>query len=311
MIDKDMTRKLDALCSRISSVIMGKEQAVELAVSTLLSRGNLLIEDVPGVGKTTLAFTLARAIDCSFQRIQFTSDLLPSDIIGVSVFNNETREFEFKYGPLFANIVLADEINRTTPKTQSALLEAMNEKRVSVERTTHVLPEPFMVIATQNPLEYRGTFPLPESQLDRFTIHLRLGYPMQEFEKQAIVEQRTFHDIEAMGPVLGSSDVIGMQEAAERVRVEDSVVDYLISIVSATRTHEKIHLGVSTRGAQYFIRIAKAWALLHGRDYVVPDDVKMLAPHALAHRIILRRQSGIENAEMYIREIADKTPVPV
>jgi MoxR-like ATPase len=284
---------------------------VRLAVATLLARGHLLIEDVPGVGKTTLAFTLARSIDCSFQRIQFTSDLMPSDIIGVSIFNPEQHEFEFRQGPVFANIVLADEINRTTPKTQSALLEAMNEGRVSVERKTYELPAPFMVIATQNPLEYRGTFPLPESQLDRFAVHMKLGYPSLADEKSAVIQQHAFAEIEAMGHVLDASDVLHMQKEADNIAVDEAVLDYLMAIISATRTDERIRLGASTRGAQFLVRVARAMAYLSGRDYVTPDDVKTTAPAVLGHRILLKRQTSLDEADALVADLAGRVRVPV
>jgi MoxR-like ATPase len=303
--------KLKALEDRVASVIRGKREAIGLAIATLLARGHLLIEDVPGVGKTTLAFTLARAIDCSFQRIQFTSDMLPSDITGVSIFNYKSREFEFRQGPLFANIVLADEINRTTPKTQSALLEAMNERRVSVDRRTHALPEPFMVIATQNPIEYRGTFPLPESQMDRFALHLRLGYPSEEYEKQALVEQMDFYDIERLEPVLEGGDILLMQREADGVSVQDSVLEYLMAVISGTRENEAVSLGASTRGGQFLLKVAKAVAYSKGRDFLVPDDVKEAAPYVLGHRIILKRKLHISDADRLIREILQETPVPV
>jgi MoxR-like ATPase len=306
-----VNRGLMSLHERASSVIRGKDEAIRLAVSALLARGHLLIEDVPGVGKTTLAYTLARAIDCSFQRIQFTSDLLPSDIIGVSIYNPKSMEFDFKRGPLFANIVLADEINRTTPKTQSALLEAMNERRVSVERLTYVLDEPFMVIATQNPLEYRGTFPLPESQLDRFAMHLTLGYPSGEDEKRALLEFRDFGEIEHMGPVITGSDVIRMQAEADSVRVEDSVLNYVMSVVAATREHEKVRLGSSTRGGQFLVKIARAFAYYDGRDFVTPDDVKRTAPSVLGHRVMLKKHTSIGDADQMVRDILEKVPVPV
>ncbi len=282
-----------------------------MATVTFLGQGNLLIEDVPGVGKTTLAYALAKSIDCSFQRIQFTSDLLPSDIIGVSVFNQEVREFEFRPGPLFANIVLADEINRTNPKTQSALLEAMNERRVTVERRTYRLPEPFMVIATQNPMEYQGTFPLPESQLDRFMMHIRLGYPAPQYERQAVLEQSGFDFLDRLEPVLTRQDMLRMQAETEAVLTEESIVDYLLAIVGETRRHEMIRLGVSTRGAQFFLRAVKALAYHEGRDYAVPDDVKDLAPLVLGHRIILKTRKYISDAVGVISEIVDKIPVPV
>lgn len=302
---------LGVLHERVASVIRGKDMAIRLAIATLLSRGHLLIEDVPGVGKTTLAYTLARAIDCTFQRIQFTSDLLPADIIGVSVFNSESKEFEFRRGPLFANIVLADEINRTTPKTQSALLEAMNERRVSVERTTHVLDEPFMVIATQNPMEYRGTFPLPESQLDRFAMHLKLGYPSEQDEKLALSEFRDFSEIERMGPVITGADIIRMQREVDGVMLEGSVLDYIMSIVTGTREHEAVRLGSSTRGGQFLLKAARALAYYAGREYVVPDDVKEAAPHVLGHRLMLRKHASLTDALRVVKDILEKIPVPV
>lgn len=302
---------LKTLENRIGSVIKGKESEVRLAVATLLARGHLLIEDVPGVGKTMLAYTLARSVDCSFQRIQFTSDMMPSDIIGVSIFNPQNRVFEFRHGPLFANVVLADEINRTNPKTQSALLEAMNERRVSVERKTYDLPEPFMVIATQNPFEYRGTFPLPESQLDRFMMHLKLGYPGEEHEKEAIRKQLDLKDIEKLGPVVTGTEVLKMQEETDRVWVEESLIDYMLLIVNGTRENDKIRLGASTRGAQFLLRAARANAYCEGRGFVIPEDIKHVAPYVLGHRLILKRQTYISDAVRVIREIINKVPVPV
>jgi MoxR-like ATPase len=299
------------LQARMDSIIMGKTDAVKMAIVSLLGRGNLLIEDVPGVGKTTLAFALAKSIDCSFHRIQFTSDLMPTDIIGISIFNQESREFEFKPGPIFSNIVLADEINRTNPKTQSALLEAMNEKKVSVDRKSFRLPEPFMVIATQNPIEYHGTFPLPESQLDRFTMHLKLGYPALEYEKKAVAGQSSFELIDKMSPVVTKHDILAMQEEADKVFIDETMVEYLMNIVTGTRTHEKIRLGVSTRGAQFFLRAAKALAFYEGRGFVAPDDIKALAPLVLGHRIILKTKKFMSDAEMVVNEILEKVPVPV
>jgi MoxR-like ATPase len=243
--------------------------------------------------------------------MQFTSDLMPADIIGVSIFNPDTREFEFMPGPIFSNIVLADEINRTNPKTQSALLEAMNEKRVSVDRKTYSLPEPFMVIATQNPVEYHGTFPLPESQLDRFMIHIKLGYPAPEYEKMAIIEQSSFKLLEKMKYVLSKQEILRMQEDVEKVFVEDSLMDYLMQIIIETRKHEKIRLGVSTRGAQFLHTAAKAHAYYEGRDFLVPDDIKILAPLVLGHRMILKTKNFISDAEMIIYEILENIAVPV
>lgn len=302
---------LKQLLDQINSVIKGKETAVKMAVVTLLGRGNLLIEDVPGVGKTTLAYALARATDCTFQRIQFTSDLMPADIIGITLFNQETREFEFRTGPLFCNIVLADEINRTTPKTQSALLEAMNEKKVTVEKKTLRLPEPFMVIATQNPIEFYGTFPLPESQLDRFMMHIKLGYPSPEHEKAAVVQETSFEVLERMGPVIAKGDILRMQSEADSVVVEDSLVDYMMEIVAMTRKDDRIRLGVSTRGAQFFLRAVKAVAYFEGRGYAVPDDIKELAPLVLGHRLILKTGKFMSDAEALVREIVERVPVPV
>jgi MoxR-like ATPase len=295
----------------IDSVIKGKSAPVKMSIVTLLARGNLLIQDVPGVGKTTLASALAKATNCSFQRVQFTSDLMPADITGVSIFNPEEREFEFKPGPIFSNIVLADEINRTNPKTQSALLEAMNEKKVSVDKKTYSLPEPFMVIATQNPIEYHGTFPLPESQLDRFMIHIKLGYPAPEYERMAIMARSSFKLLEKIDPVISKHEILRMQKEAEKILIDDSLVDYILQIVTETRKHEKIRLGISTRGAQFFHEAAKAHAYYEGRNYVTPDDIKTLAPLVLGHRLILKTKKFISDAEAIIYEIVNKIAVPV
>lgn len=302
---------INQLEKQIDGIIKGKKDAIKMSIVTLLAKGNLLIQDVPGVGKTTLAYALAKATDCSFQRIQFTSDLMPSDIIGVSIFNQDTREFEFKPGPLFANILLADEINRTNPKTQSALLEAMNEKKISVDRKTYSLPDPFMVIATQNPAEYHGTFPLPESQLDRFMLHIKLGYPDLEFEKMAVIEQSSFDRLENVSHVITRQEVMKMQHEAEAVLTDDSVMDYLMSIVLATRQHDRIRLGASTRSAQFFLRAAKAHAYYEGRNFIVPDDIKTLAPLILGHRLVLKTQNFIADSEAIINEIVERIPVPV
>jgi len=306
-----MDESLRQLQKRIGSVIKGKDDAVKMTIVALVARGNLLIEDVPGVGKTTLASAIARATDCSFHRIQFTSDLMPSDITGVSIFNPESREFEFKPGPIFANIVLADEINRTSPRTQSALLEAMNEKRISVENSTFRLPEPFMVIATQNPLEYHGTFPLPESQLDRFMIHLTLGYPAPDYEKMVVLEEPSFHSLETLEPAVTRQQILTAQERAQKVRVDGSLLDYLLHIVTETRRHERVRLGVSTRGAQFLLQAAKANAYFEGRDFLVPDDIRDLAPLVFRHRLILKTAKFIADAQKVIEEILESIPVPV
>ncbi|MFZ0641411.1 MAG: MoxR family ATPase [Candidatus Acidiferrales bacterium] len=299
----------------IGRVIKGKEETIQLALITLLARGHLLIEDVPGVGKTTLAQTLARAFRCSFQRVQFTSDMLPSDVIGISVFNPSREEFEFKPGPLFANIVLADEINRTTPKTQSALLEAMNESQVTVDNHTHPLPQPFLVIATQNPIEHHGTYPLPESQLDRFLMRIRMGYPARESEKQ-ILRNNGSAALEEVPPVMDAAEVAAMQEAVTRVRVDDSLLDYVLEIVERTRQSEQLSLGVSPRGTVMLQRGAQARAFLEGRDYCLPDDFKRLMLPVFAHRIVVssrytstRKKS--EQAEAILSDIIDTTHVPL
>jgi MoxR-like ATPase len=312
----DPQAKIAALHDNIERVICGKSEAVTLAMVTLLARGHLLIEDVPGVGKTTLAHSFARSLNCSFKRIQFTSDLLPSDIIGLSVFNQHSREFEFRPGPVFANIVLADEINRTTPKTQSSLLEAMNDAQVSVENHTHPLPRPFMVIATQNPVEYQGTFPLPESQLDRFLIRLHMGYPNAEDEKRILTARRVVGRADEIGPVLTAEEVLALQEEAGRVTMDDALTDYLMAIVTATRSRPDLDLGVSTRGAVFLYRAAQAMALVEGRTYCLPDDVKRLVIPVFAHRIVVN--PGIEafgrrtdDAKDILTEILDHVPVPL
>ena len=302
---------LKKLQERVETVIRGKPGAVKMAIVALLARGHLLLEDIPGVGKTTLAFTLAKATNCTFQRIQFTSDLLPTDIIGVNIYNPDSRKFEFRPGPLFANIVLADEINRTSPKTQSALLEAMNERRVSIERKTYILPEPFMVIATQNPMEYHGTFPLPESQLDRFMMHVKLGYPAPEYERQIMRNKSNFETIEAMKPVISTDEILNIQQEVSRVDIDESLINYLMAIITATRGNDKIRLGASPRGGQFLMKVAKALAYYEGRNYVVPEDIKEPAPLVLGHRIILKSRSYISDAEKAIEEILSKIPVPL
>ena len=312
----DPQAKIAALHDNIERVICGKSEAVTLAMVTLLARGHLLIEDVPGVGKTTLAHSFARSLNCSFKRIQFTSDLLPSDIIGLSVFNQHSREFEFRAGPIFANIVLADEINRTTPKTQSSLLEAMNDAQVSVENHTHALPRPFMVIATQNPVEYHGTFPLPESQLDRFLIRLHMGYPGAEDEKRILMARGVVGRADEIEPVLTAEEVLALQEEAGRVTMDDALTDYLMAIVTATRSRPDLDLGVSTRGAVFLYRAAQALAFVEGRTYCLPDDVKRLVIPVFAHRIVVN--PGIESfgrrtddAKDILTEILDQVPVPL
>ena len=309
-------RPIKAIQDNIARVIKGKDHVIEMAVVCLLARGHLLLEDVPGVGKTTLAHSLARSLDCSFKRIQFTSDLLPSDIVGVSIFNRQQQAFEFVPGPIFANIVLADEINRTTPKTQSSLLEAMSEAQVSVDNQTHLLKQPFMVIATQNPAEYHGTFPLPESQLDRFLMRLRIGYPSLEEERKVLERPYALHPADILAPVLSTQDVLDLQRRIDQIHMDESLSEYLLAIIQATRQSELLSLGVSTRGSLALNKAAKALALVRGRDYCLPDDVKELAPIVLSHRVMLSRAQGMraqsfELAERIVLDILDTIPVPV
>ncbi len=311
-----ITESLQKLQLAIESVIKGKPEAVHQSIVTMLAGGHLLLEDVPGVGKTTLAQTISRALDCSFQRIQFTSDLLPSDILGVSIFNQQISRFEFQPGPIFANVVLADEINRTTPKTQSSLLEAMAEGRVTIENRTYDLPRPFLVLATQNPIEHHGTYPLPESQLDRFLMRIRIGYPAIENEKQILRSQSLNHPIDQMAPVMSAEEVIELQQAARLVKVDDSLLDYLMKIVEATRHSELLDLGISPRGSLALFRAAQALALTEDRDYCLADDIKRLVIPVFSHRIIVnsryssRLRRG-EEAEGVLSEIVKNVPVPI
>jgi MoxR-like ATPase len=300
----------------IARAIFGKEDVIQLALITLLARGHLLIEDVPGVGKTTLAQALARSFHCTFQRIQFTSDLLPSDVLGVSVYNPESRDFEFRSGPIFANVVLADEINRTTPRTQSALLEAMNEAQVTVDGRTLQLPQPFLVIATQNPVEHHGTYPLPESQLDRFLMRVKMGYPSHETER-AILRSRSSDDpVGALEPVADVADVLAMQETVAHIKVDASLIDYALEIVNRTRHSDQLALGVSPRCSLMLQRAAQARAFLDNRDFCLPDDFKQLAVPVFAHRVVASArhaslQKKSETTEIVLREIVDSVRVPL
>jgi MoxR-like ATPase len=300
----------------IATVIYGKSEAIELALITLLARGHLLIEDVPGVGKTTLAQALAKSFHCTFQRVQFTSDLLPSDVLGVSVYNPESRDFEFRPGPIFANVVLADEINRTTPRTQSALLEAMNEAQVTVDGKTLPLPQPFIVIATQNPVEHHGTYPLPESQLDRFLMRIRMGYPSHETEREILRSRTTDDPVQSLQAVADVSDVLAMQHAVAQIRVDSSLHDYALNIVARTRHSEHLSLGVSPRGTLMLQRAAQAKAFLDGRDFCLPDDFKRLAVAVFSHRVVASArhaslQKKSETTEAVLREIVDSVAVPL
>ncbi len=305
-----------ALARSVEGVIQGKAETIEMALVCLLAEGHLLIEDVPGVGKTTLAQALARSFDCSFHRIQFTSDLLPSDLTGVSIYNQARQEFEFRPGPLFANIVLADEINRTTPKTQSALLEAMSEGRITVEDRTYSLDLPFMVIATQNPLEHHGTYPLPESQLDRFLMRIQMGYPSREDEKRILRSHICHTSAEELTPVVTVSEILAAQRAVQQVQVAEPLLDYLMSLVVATRDSEQLELGISPRGSMALYRAAQARAFVRGRSYCVPDDVKQLAVAIFSHRVVVApqfhspRDDG-DQAEQIIRALVEEVEVPL
>jgi MoxR-like ATPase len=305
--------RLAALRENIGRVFLGKPTAVTEVLVGLLSRGHVLIEDVPGVGKTVLARALATSLDLSFSRIQMTPDLLPSDIIGVSVYDSKTSSFEFKRGPVFANVVLADEINRTTPRTQSALLEAMNESQVSVDGRSIKLDRPFMVIATQNPFEFEGTYFLPENQLDRFALRIRIGYPSREFEMQILREQPGSVALESLQPVMSREELISLQDRVTRIHVDDKLVNYALDLVEITRGHEHLEVGISPRGAISLIRCAQALALLVGRDYVVPDDIKSLFVPTCAHRVVTKsylHDGHTVNTDQLLGEIARNVSVP-
>ncbi len=302
----------EALCK----VIRGKDDVVRLAVVCLLARGHLLIEGVPGVGKTTLGQALARALDCTFQRVQFTSDMLPSDVLGISIFSAAVQEFEFKRGPVFTNVLLADEINRTTPKTQSALLEAMNEGQVTVDAHSYPLPQPFLVIATQNPVEHHGTYPLPESQLDRFLMRVRMGYPDSGSEREILRSHAGTAKLDALRPVLTGAELLEMQNVVTQIRVDDSLVSYALAIVQKTRQTEHFSLGVSPRGSQMLYRAAQATAFLEGRTFCTPEDFKPLVVPVFAHRVVVNGLYSStlkkpEQAEQVIQEIVEGTPVPM
>jgi len=298
--------------ANVARVVRGKREVIRLATVCILARGHVLIEDVPGVGKTTLSQALARSLGLSFQRIQFTSDLLPSDIIGVSIFNQKTQAFEFVPGPLFANVVLADEINRATPKTQSALLEAMSERRVSMERKRYALPEPFVVLATQNPIEYQGTFPLPESQLDRFMMSLSLGYPPRADERELLLSGGVEETLDHLTPALSRETLMDLQERVGRIRVAEKLAEYILSLAEATRHGGEFQIGVSTRGAQSLFRATQALALCEGRAYAIPDDVQRLAVSVLSHRVLVKRGAGdLDSTRKAIERVVASVPVPL
>lgn len=300
------------IIKNLEKVIVGKQPALELVVIGLLCQGHILIDDVPGVGKTVLARSLARSLGCSFRRIQFTPDMLPSDVTGVSIFNQVSREFEFRPGPVMANIVLADEINRATPKTQSALLESMEERQVTVDGITHRLPDPFMILATQNPIEYEGTFPLPEAQLDRFLLRLRLGYPTLPDEIRVLELQQLRHPILDLEPVTTVEEMRLMQEAIKRVYVADAIKRYIVELTRSTRESADVYLGSSPRGSLGLFRAGQAFAATHGRDYVLPDDIKYLAPFILSHRMVIQAAARMKNlsADQVVTEILHTIAVP-
>jgi MoxR-like ATPase len=310
-----LTSKLPELEASIGGVLRGKAEVVRLSLVCLLARGHLLIEDVPGVGKTTLAHALSRSVNCGFQRVQCTSDMLPGDILGVTIYNAKTGAFEFKPGPVFTNFLLADEINRATPKTQSALLEVMNERQISIDGRTLKMADPFLVIATQNPVEHHGTYPLPESQLDRFLMRLRIGYPDAASEREIVRNHRSGMEA-AVSTVLSPEELTGLQAAVEEIRVDDALVDYMLAIVEATRRHESLSLGVSPRAAQSLYRAAQALAALEAREYVLPDDIKRLAGPVFAHRVVLHQRAALsarggDAAERVLDEILSRVEVPL
>jgi MoxR-like ATPase len=310
-----VTARIGELESALGAVIRGKAEVLRLSLVCLLAKGHLLIEDVPGVGKTTLAQALSRSVDCSFHRLQFTSDMLPSDVLGVTIYNAQTQSFEFKPGPIFTNFLLADEINRATPKTQSALLEAMNEMQITIDGRPHPLSEPFMVIATQNPVEHHGTYPLPESQLDRFLMRLRIGYPDPDSERQILRSTDSF-GVTSLRPVLSAASVLELQDQVQHVSVDEAIVDYMMAIVEHTRSHDSLALGVSPRGAQALFRSTQALSLLEGRTYSIPDDVKRLVIPVCAHRLVVNSRAALAQrstdfAERILSDILTQLEVPL
>jgi MoxR-like ATPase len=307
-----ITSLAERITGNVEKVILGKRHEVQMTLIALLCEGHLLIEDVPGVGKTMLARSIARSIGCSFRRIQFTPDMLPSDVTGVSVFNQKTREFEFRPGPVIAQIVLADEINRATPKTQSALLEAMEERQITVDGVTYPMESPFLILATQNPIEYEGTFPLPEAQIDRFMMRVSLGYPAPADEMNILESQRRRHPIQEIGQVVSAAELLAAQSAVREVYADALIKEYIVELANATRHHPDVYLGVSPRGSLALYKAARAYAALEGRDYVIPDDVKALLGATFAHRLIISPSARIKNveAQAIVEQVAGSVPVP-
>ncbi|MCR4433244.1 MAG: MoxR family ATPase [Coprothermobacterota bacterium] len=313
MLPQEVQNLTDRVLNNVEKVIVSKKEAITMALAAVLAGGHILVEDVPGVGKTMLCRSLARSFGCNFQRIQFTPDLLPSDILGLSVFNMKTQQFEFKPGPIFTHFLLADEINRATPKTQSALLEAMGERQVTIDGVTYHLEEPFVVMATQNPIEYEGTFPLPEAQLDRFIIRLKLGYPEEHYEQEMLQRLRSTHPIYSLEPVANQMELQEAQRCTREVFVDETVYQYIVSLVGATRKNEDVYLGASPRGSIALLHLSQALAVMQGRNYVAPDDVKLATPFALPHRILLKTEARLrgETSESVIEKILNTTPINI
>jgi MoxR-like ATPase len=305
--------KVQKIIDNVEEVILGKNRVIKLALAAMMAEGHILFEDVPGVGKTILVRSLARSIGCSFKRVQFTPDLLPSDITGVSIYNQKTNEFEFREGPILSQVVLADEINRATPRTQSALLESMAEKQITVEGISRRLSDPFIVMATQNPIEYDGTFPLPEAQLDRFLIRLEIGYPESADEEQILENLQLQHPIENLESVMTDQEFIELQADVKKIHVDQKLRKYIVELVNQSRSHSDLELGASPRGSIALMKMAQAWAVVNERDYIIPDDIKEIAPAVLAHRLIIKSKSRLRGADKkkIIREIVKRTEVPI
>lgn len=307
------TNQADKIIDNVEKVIVGKRGVIELALAAMLAEGHILFEDVPGVGKTILVRSLARSIDCSFRRIQFTPDLLPSDVTGISIYNQKTNDFEFRAGPILSQIVLADEINRAAPRTQSSLLESMAERQVTIDGRVRKLPQPFIVMATQNPVEYDGTFPLPEAQLDRFLVKLSIGYPDAEGEKEILTRLQREHPVEALEAVIRAEDFVQLQRGVRELYLDDKIKDFIVNIIRNSRKHPDLELGVSPRGSIALMKLGQALAFLRGRDYVIPDDIKEIAPAVLGHRLIIKTESRLRGrtAERIVEELLGQTEVPV